>query len=327
MKALGFKSGCLLNMAYAIRIANRYYKTEDPLKRPAILYITQENSVEESVDRLFSLCVAEDTNDLLKNYTPKEAIKLLKTKGKMKLTKEHNIDIIIEYKAPGTITAADISAEIETLEEEGTEVICLIHDYIKKLKSIIPAKEQRIELGYCVDDLKALAVERKIPVITATQLNREAVKVIDAAVECKKTDLARMLGVGQVGESWNMIENSDWVGIINRERQLSEDRLYLTIKRLKIRYGTDKTIDYFNHPFYNNEFGLVNDLDMDKSVSRILLSQGLINADEAKDDEDEMGKRGSVHAKSRRNLDEEKEEKRVGFSNLNEVFEIFGKTA
>lgn len=315
----GFKSGTLLNMAYAIRMANTYYKTKDPLKRPALLYITQENSVEESVDRLFSLCVADNTKDMLKNYTPKEAIKLLKTKGRMKLTKEHNIDIIIEYKAPGSITAADISAEIETLEEEGTEVICLIHDYLKKLKSIQLASDQRIELGYCVDDLKALAVEKEIPVITATQLNREAVKTVDAAAECNKTDLARMLGIGNVADSWSIIENSDWVAIVNRERQLREDKLYLTFKRMKIRYGTDKSIDYFNQPFYPNEFGLVNDIELDKPASKIFLSEGLMGVEE--DEVIKFEKRGRTNATERRDLDKEKEGKhRVQFNSLDELF-------
>ena len=229
MNEQGFKSGYMLNLAYQIRQANKRYKTKDPLKRPAILFITQENLVSETVDRLFSLAVAKDTKDRLKNYKVQDAIKLLKTKGRMKLTKENNIDIIIMYKPAGTIDTSDVLAEIENLEEEGVEVVALFHDYIKKIRSINPNKDVRIELQNIVQEFKVIAVDKQIPVFLANQLNRDARKTIDAALECKKTDLARFLGSSNVSESWGVIEESDCVMLINKERMVSPGQLFLSI--------------------------------------------------------------------------------------------------
>lgn len=314
----GFKSGTLLNMAYQIKMANLNYKQKDPLKTPTILYITQENSVEETVERLFALAVADNIEDRLKNYTPREAVKLLRNKGKLKLTRENNIDIVIKYHPGGSITTSDLYSDIDELEEEGAEVICLIHDYIKKLRSVQLCKELRIELGYITDELKALAVCRGIVVITATQLNRDAARTIDAGVECNKTDLARLLGASAVGESWMMIENSDWVGIINRERQLSEDRLYLTFKRLKIRYGSDKSIDYFNHPFKPNEFGLMDDVNLPTVLSKKYLSEGLIGVEEDKIIKFE--KKGRSNAKERVTITHDDTDNKTNMSNLKDLF-------
>lgn len=316
MNITGFKSGTLLNMAFQIKQGNLRYKTRDPLKRPAILYITQENSVEETVDRLFSLCVSQNTKDRLKNYTVQEAIKLLKTKGKLKLTKENNIDIIIKYEPAGTIDTADVRAEIENLEEEGIEVVCLIHDYLKKIRSVTPATELRLELGYAVDEFKALAVDKQIPVLLANQLNRDASKTIDSALECSKTDLARFIGAANVSEAWTTIENSDWVAIVNRERMISTNTLYLTIKRLKIRYGSDDSIDYFNHPFNENEFGLIEDTILEKSVSKKNLSDALIG--EKEEESIKFDKRGETNEKKRKDIT--KERQTLNLENLDLIF-------
>lgn len=318
----GFKSGTLLNMAFNIKQANLRYKTKDPLKRPALLYITQENSVEETVDRLFSLAVSEDTTDRMKNYKVQDAIKLLRNKGRLKITRDNNIDIIIEYHPAGTIDTSDVRAEIENLEEEGIEIVCLVHDYLKKIRSVTAAGDLRLELGYIVDELKVIGVDKQIPVLVANQLNRDASKTIDSALECNKTDLARFIGAANVSEAWTTIENSDWVALVNRERMLSTNTLYLTIKRLKIRYGSDDSIDYFNHPFHRNEFGLVEDVILESSVSKKNLSDALIG-----EKEEEAGikfdKRGETSEKKRKDITKEKDKKEK--YSLERIEEIFGK--
>lgn len=309
----GFKSGTLLNMGYQLKMFNFNYKAKDEVKRPTVLYVTQENSVLETIDRLFSLACGRDTKDRMKNYTPEEAINKFRKEGKMVLTLENNIDIMFMYKAPGTIDTQDLYSIIDEVEEDGAEVICLIHDYIKKLRSVRPNRELRIELGNISDELKALAIEKDIPVISASQLNRESARTIDAAVESNQADLARMLGSSNVGESWNMIENSDLVVIVNRERLVSENRLYLTFKRVKLRNGPDDTIDYFNHPFKQNEFALETDLYLDKPLSRKYLSETLIGVEE--DDVIQFDKKGRTNSKNRKNLGES--------YNLNDIDIIF----
>lgn len=314
----GFKSGTLLNLAYQIKMNNQNYKTKDPSKIPTILFLTHENTVEETIDRLFSLCCAKDIDDRLKNYSPKEALKLLRTTGHLKITKENNIDLMILYKASNTIDTADLDSIIDELEEDGREIICLIHDYIKKIKPVNYSSETKDSLANATDELKSIAIGRKIPVISASQLNREASKTVDAEIECNKTDLARALGTSNVGESWKMIENSDVVILVNRERQVSENRMYLTFKRLKIRYGTTDSIDYFNQPFADNEFGLIQDVG-GKKLSRKYLSDGLIGIEE--DDVIKFDKRGRTNSKERKDMDKNKDPQ-LTLTDLNSIFRV-----
>ena len=275
----GFKSATLLNMVIQIKQGNKNYKTKDPTKRPAVLYLTQENQEDESIARLFAMSVCDSTADEIKNYSSKEAYKAFKNCG-MKLTKENNIDVIIMYRAPGTIDTADLYTIFEELEEQGIEIVALIHDYLEKIKAANPQGETRLDLGQALDELKALAIAKQIPVLTAIQLNREASKVIQAGIDCGKTDLARTLGLAHISESWGVVKNSDWICIIYRERLLSDNKLYLSFNRLKVRYGPDDSISYFNHPLKNNEFGLLEDIDLPKPLSRKQMHECLADCDD-----------------------------------------------
>lgn len=172
----------------------------------------------------------------------------MKEKGQLVVTAENNINIIIKYAKTKTKTTQDLYYVIDDLEDQGYEIIALIHDYIKRLKSTEGHTEVRHELGAIVDELKALAIEKHIPVISATQLNKESARIIDEGVQCNKTDLARLLGRSQIGESWSMIENSDYVILINREVQKSTNTRFLTFKLVKGR-GEESDTTYFNQPF------------------------------------------------------------------------------
>ena len=56
------KSVTLLNLAYQIKKYNKNYKPKDPSKIPVIVYMTMENTVRETVERLFNLTVGPNTN-------------------------------------------------------------------------------------------------------------------------------------------------------------------------------------------------------------------------------------------------------------------------
>ena len=45
----------LLNLALQIKQYNKRYKTKDPTKKPAIVYLTLENSKRETFSRMFSM--------------------------------------------------------------------------------------------------------------------------------------------------------------------------------------------------------------------------------------------------------------------------------
>jgi len=294
----GFKSGLLLNLMYQIRLFNKNYVTKDPDRTPAILLVTQENSVEETIERLYSLAVADTNDDELKFNSPEEAIQLLRKKGRLTLTDENNIDILVEYRAGQTIDTTDLYSIIEGYEDLGYEVICLFHDYIKRIRSATrDGQEERLKLGAIVDELKALAIDKDIPVISANQLNRDGAKTIDSAMEFNQNDLAKLLGRSNVGESWNTIENSDFACIINRELKQSTQRMYLTFKRIKLRGKPLSELTYFNQPFAET-----NTMRIETDLGGQKLSEETLATDLAEVIPINTGKMGRMTAKEREPL-------------------------
>lgn len=264
----GWKSGMLLKTCRDIKMYNQGdIVTKKPGKTPCVLMITMENSLDETVERLFNMTV---TSDDIRNYTPKQVIKMLKDQGKMTLKDKNEINIIIEYRANRSIDTSDLYTIIEDLLDEGQEVIALVLDYIKRIKPAEKGKDEKEELKNITNELNSLAKALDIPVISAHQLNRSGAANVDAAMQANKEDVARFVGRSNVGSAWEVIENSDWNCIINVEKKRNTGQYYLTFKRVKMRYrdiGGDE-LGYFNHPFEGeNRMMLIDDLYLDKSLS------------------------------------------------------------
>ena len=199
MNNTGFKSGILLKTARDIKKYNKGVPTKKVGKRKAVLIITMENSVEETVERLFNMTV---TTDDIRNFTPKQVIKMLRDDGEMTLKDDDDIDIIIKYYPNRSIDTSDLYTIIEEIEDDGKEVIALILDYIKRIRPAERGKDEKEELKNITNELKNLATELDIPVITAHQLNRTAASVVDAAMEANKEDLGRFVGRSNVGSAY-----------------------------------------------------------------------------------------------------------------------------
>ena len=294
----GFKSGILLKTARDIKKYNKDVPSKKAGKRKTVLMLTMENSLEESVERLFNMSVSSEN---IRNYTAKEIVKLMKTKGELRIDDEDDINIIIKYYPNRSISTADLYTIIEDIEDEGGEVIALVLDYIKRIRPAERGKDEKEELKNITNELKNLATDKDIPVITAHQLNREAATTIDSAMTANKEDLARFVGRSNVGSAWEVIENSDWCCIINVEKKRGTDQFYLTFKRVKLRYKdpNPNELGYFNHPFeIGNRVRLIDDIHLETSLSEESLAsdfEGIV---------DLVAKKGKRNATEREVVDD-----------------------
>lgn len=300
----GGKSNMLLHCARWIKLYNVVEpKRKDIGTVPTVLLITTENSVSESVLRLFNMCV---TDESIANFKPKDAIKMLKETGKM-ILETGGTDIVIKYYANYEIATDDLYGIIEDLEDENREIIALIFDYIKRIRSANPSNDERIQLKNASNELKDLAVRLDIPVITAQQINRAGNVVVEEAIRAGKVDVARNLGATDVALAWDLIENSDWVGIINQTKTMSGDN-YLTIKNPKCRMKRLSDITYINHPFaHGSTIRLIDDINMDQSLSIESLASNL-------DCAGKVSKKGTRNAVKREFEDEDDDESLVDFT-------------
>lgn len=312
------KSTILLKSAMDIRKYNKDIKTKDPDKRPAVLFLTLENDVPETVERIYNMCV---DNDDIRNYSAKQIKKKMREKGNLKLTNDDNIDIIIKEFKNRELDTNDLYTIINDLSDEGVEVIALVLDYMKRIRPAEKANDEKTELKNITNELKELAKFFDIPVITAQQLNRSSASIVDAALQAKKEDVTRLVGRDGIAGSWEIIENSDVVIIVNPEVKSDTGELYLTFKMLKRRYRSSeendklRRLDYFNHPFEpGNEIRLIDDIDLPKPLSLESLSTQFEPVDD---------KRGKENAVKRENKDDEKKKKKTYVSNNIEDFEPF----
>ena len=251
------KSVALLNLAYQLKRYNKFFRTKDPTKTPCIVLLTMENTVVETITRLFDLSVEGTAS--MGNYTLEEVLHKLRTEGELFLNDQSPIDIVIKYKPNRSVDTSYLYSLCEDLEDDGYEVICLIQDHVKRIRSIFNSSDIRIELGDIVNELKVFAAFKDIPVISNCHLNRDAAKTIEEGnVKSSPTDITMKLGKSNVGESLLMLDNLDCAIIINLDFD-EEGNRYMVYSIVKMRDKTDRT--YIAQPFvYGSSIRMVEDV-------------------------------------------------------------------
>lgn len=241
-----FKSGTLWNITDQLRLFNPQVKPFENGMRKTILFITMENTIYETIIRLFDMY--NNTNKDIKELSVEEVADILRNEGHFVFNSDDGIDIEMRYYSDLEISTSHIYTIIQELADRGKKVIAVVLDYILKIDS---AKEhygdERLRLSFAGRELKSLAQFFDIPVITAMQINREGNGILDAAMQENKEDVGRFIGTSFVGTCWDLIQESDWVCFINLEMQKSTGKWFLSFKRLKIRGKKDPlSVDWLN---------------------------------------------------------------------------------
>lgn len=251
------KSVSLLNLVYQLKKYNKNYKTKDPTKTPCILMLTMENTVVETITRLFDL--STNGNLGMANYTIDEVLRKLREEGELVLNDDSPIDIVIKYKANKSVDTSYLYTLVDDLEDDGYEVICLVQDHVKRIRSIYNSPDLRIELGEIVNEFKVFAATKDIPVITNSHLNRDAARIIEEGnSKSSKTDITMKLGKSNAGESLLMMDNIDAAIIINLDFD-DEGNKYMVYSLVKMRDKTERT--YIAQPFlYGSGIRMVEDV-------------------------------------------------------------------
>lgn len=277
------KSTTLLNFATQIKDFNRKYKTKDPTKKPAVVYLTLENTKRETFTRLFSMSTGKGR---MIDYDAEDSIKMMRESG-LKVTDDNPIDIIIKYKPSNTVTTAYLYELADELAEYNYEVICYIVDYINVIRSVEPfsASEERLRLGAIINEFKTIASTMDIPILTAGQLNREANKKVDELRDKGNLNLLGAIDRSNLGESMLILNNLDAAFIITPSMVKSTNEKYLSIKLVKQRYTPNiKPLNYsygVYHPYDSIDgIKLVNDVNAHEPAFLLDLSHKKVECEE-----------------------------------------------
>ena len=248
------KSKLLLNLMTQIKNYNIRYIPKDPTKKPTVVMLTMENTVVETITRLYDLVIGDYG---MSNYSKEEVINKLRVEGQLSVSEASPIDLVILYKPNKSVDTSYLYTLCDELEDQGKEVICIIQDHVKRIRSIDRNADVRLELGDIVNEMKTFAAIKDIPLITCSHLNRDAARSLEEAERKRNQDTGKILGKSNIGESMLMIDNLDF-GIIITLDYDKEDRLYMAFNAVKSRAKNNRT--YIVQPFVSgNTMRLVED--------------------------------------------------------------------
>ena len=299
------KSTTLLNIGLQIKQNNTQYTTKDKTKRPCVLFLTMENSLDETIERIFNILISEDN---MSSYGSSGEVKKILMQNGLAITDESPIDFVIQYVPANTVNTDYLYTMYDQLLDQGKECICVIQDYIKRIRSRdfkLLKGDMRLGLGAVIDEFKEFAIDKQIPVITASQMNREATSKVDDGRKNRTVDLVRNLGRNNIGESLLILENADAAFIITPETT-KFGKKYLGVSSVKTRYKGASLFTFFQP--YNSERPI--ELEQDTNLAQPVFKDTLVEMTQSNSEsydnksmksidksDDEEIKEGLKHAK------------------------------
>lgn len=260
-----YKSGMLLESHIDTCIYNPQLKDAYDGKTPISIYITMENTMAQTVRRLWSLLYPAADMSM---FTVDEISEMINNK----LTSQGVRSVLLYYKYREKSTA-DLANIIRSFNTDKTQVVAVFLDYIKRIRpgrtDTAATASEKTELHTIMNELKNLASEFEIPVVTGHQLNRMAAQAIDGMRGGSYGKSAEVLNRSQTGSAWEIQEVADWAGILNIESNGENKMLMIkAVKQRDLDQLSDISYQAIRHPFINvSSFALKPDINETCSIS------------------------------------------------------------
>lgn len=199
----GGKSVMLINL---IKNAVTRNKIFDDDVIPTFVYVTLENLIDETMVRLYCSLTKQTTQAVISNYK-EEKHNIEKTIKNWLI--QHHCNIKFLYKNPTKTSTFDILGYCDRVKaiDKRAKISAIYVDYLDLLKpsGATSYESYRFELGQVTMDLKVIAVLCRCPVVSATQLQRQAY------------DPKNKVNLSNVGESMKKVDNADFVGLFQKK--------------------------------------------------------------------------------------------------------------
>lgn len=261
-----YKSGILLQSHIDTCKYNEHIKHTTNGKTPISMYISMENTMQQTIRRLWSLLFPTADMSMFSVDEIREMID-------RELTQKGFRSVILYYGYREKSTA-DLYEIIRGFNDDNHQVVALYLDYIKRIRSArtdaAATQSEKSELHAIMNELKTLASQFDIPVVSGHQLNRAAAAAVDAVVQAggyAKT--AEALGRSHIGTAWEIMEVADWLAEQNIENDGENKMLMIkAVKQRDLDNKSDVQITAIRHPFLSPEsFALRQDIMENCSIS------------------------------------------------------------
>lgn len=160
------------------------------LQKKNVLHISLEMSQEITAQR-YDMRLLGLTKEELNS---KKAVERLK-----EILSNHLGRLIIKRYPSDTVTATDIATFIKRLEmvKDFVPDIVII-DYADIMRSTHHYSDRRFELDSIYNQVRNLGIEFKVPIVTATQLNRSALERLESGKILTESNIAESYGIARI---------------------------------------------------------------------------------------------------------------------------------
>lgn len=254
-----YKSGILLKSHVDTLKYNSHIKNTTNGKTPISMYISMENTMAQTIRRLWGILYPSAD---MSTYSVDEITTMINDE----LTAQGMRSVILYYGYREKSTS-DLANIIRSFNNDENEVVAVYLDYIKRIRpgrtdASVTASEKS-ELHAIMNELKSIAAEFNIPIVTGHQLNREAARQVDDVVKnggYNSTDQA--LGRANISVAWEVMEVADFLGLMNIENNGESKSLMIkAVKQRDLDSNTDNAITAIRHPFLSPQsFALKDDI-------------------------------------------------------------------
>ena len=261
-----YKSGILLESHVDTCKYNEHLKNSTNGKKPISMYISMENTMAQTIRRLWGLLFP--TADM-SMFTVDECVDMINN-----AMDNNGVRSVILYYGYREKSTTDLGNIIRSYNDENHEVVAVYLDYIKRIRpgrtDAAATSNEKAELHAIMNELKTIAGQFNIPIVTGHQLNRAAAQAVDAVVAnggYNKTNEA--LGRSNISVAWEVMEVADFLALMNIENNGETKMLMIkAAKQRDLDQNTDSSITAIRHPFMSPQsFALKPDIMENVAIS------------------------------------------------------------
>ena len=241
-----YKSGILLKGHVDTLKYNAHLKNITNGKTPISMYISMENTMTQTVRRLWSLLYPSADMSM---FTVDEIADMIE--NALTVNDMRSVILYYGYREKST---RDLQNIIQGFNTDTTEVVAVYLDYIKRIRSArddaAVLNSEKSELHAIMNELKLIAANFNIPIISGHQMNRQAAAKVDEIARSggyNKTDSA--LSRADIGSAWEVVEVADFMAVMNIENHGDTKMLVVKAVKQRDKDGQDVNIIGFRQPF------------------------------------------------------------------------------
>ena len=197
------------------------------LQNKNVLYISVEEH-REKISKIILSNILDINQDDLKFLTKEQFSGLIK-----KVKDQIGNKIVIESRSPSSMCSNDIKAFIKDLKEKKKFVPDIVFvDYLKNLlpNNFSKSRAKHDNLEEIAKELRQVAIDLELPLVTSQQLNRAGYNVAEAEL-------------GDIGDSFGVTQPMDVIIMITRPEGFKEEKKYMfDIKKNRNKYIFEKFV-------------------------------------------------------------------------------------